>query len=115
MTRYVDDKPSPYNIDFANSIQEHPVTQYKRSIRREKAEVMVGGAWEYYERGWVRYDSLVQGGIEAAFKAYQAGTGRSDYAFHTPGRPETYSISFASGVQTNTSTSPHTTRNVRRS
>jgi hypothetical protein len=105
IVRYIDDKPQCYRIDFAASTQTSQLNCVRR-IAREEASPSPGQRWEFMnDQGvWQSYDSLEQGAVEAAARAYRAGTAGSRAVVTFPGRPEQYELDFTSGAQRNMQT-----------
>ncbi|CAF4950088.1 unnamed protein product [Rotaria sp. Silwood1] len=115
LIRYQDDIPQTYQIDYQNNRQTNMKTFYQRAINRRSMDKPLDNQnWFYLnEHGnWVRYESLVQNSIEAAFQSYRAGQGSSTIDIHFPGRPEIYQINFLKGQQTNKTT--NIIRNIKR-
>jgi hypothetical protein len=93
ITRFKDDVPQRYKIDFGKMEQIHPVTGYKRDVARKDMgyvehpgivwEVDLGGAL-----GWRRYEKVVAEGLEEAFRAYAQGGSAKKEGVTIPGRPE---------------------------
>jgi hypothetical protein len=107
LTRYIDDTPQTYKIDYQNNRQTNVKTSYQRVIdRRPMDKPPDNQNWFYRnEHGkWMNYESLVQNSIEEAFQLYRSGQGSSTIDIHFPGRPETYQINFLKGQQTNKTT-----------
>lgn len=103
ITRYVDDIPQVYEVDFRTNRQRHTRTNYVRSVSRLPVPVPSASVWTYMdEHGqWRRFDSYVQATIETGFQAYVAGHGQRVIAVQFPGRPERYEVNFATGMQRN--------------
>mmetsp|Transcript_80950 Transcript_80950/g.217095 ORF Transcript_80950/g.217095 Transcript_80950/m.217095 type:complete len:438 (-) Transcript_80950:179-1492(-) len=114
--RFLDDRPQSYRIDLSASIQEHPVTGWRRKIQRREAAVPERCAgWQVLgdDGSWRPFDPLDVAKIEPAFRAYSKGQGPSQLRGLTVvGRPELYTLCFVEGVQRNEATG--TTRSVRR-
>eukprot|EP01105_Mastigella_eilhardi_P013094 TRINITY_DN297_c0_g1_i6.p1 TRINITY_DN297_c0_g1~~TRINITY_DN297_c0_g1_i6.p1 ORF type:complete len:2532 (+),score=507.88 TRINITY_DN297_c0_g1_i6:500-8095(+) len=103
VTRYIDDRPQTYLVDFRQSTQTNTRTSYVRAIQRKQVAVLGGALWQHLAASgqWENYDSAVQGTIERAYQQYRAGAA-GVVLVQPPGRPETYSLDFVTGVQTNT-------------
>jgi hypothetical protein len=107
LTRYLDDKPGTYKIDYQNNRQANMKTSYQRVIdRRPMDNSSAYQNWFYQDEhgNWKPYESLIQDSIERAFQSYRSGQGPSTIDVHFPGRPETYQINFLTGRQTNKTT-----------
>jgi hypothetical protein len=106
--RYIDDKPQDYDINFQTNVQEHVITKYRRAISRVQVKIpKSNGKWcvNDDDGNWTYFDTTVQGILEQHFQSYAQGKGPSSISVTFPGRPETYHIDFANGVQTNQITS----------
>jgi hypothetical protein len=104
ITRYLDDRPETYKMDFQNNRQTNTKTSYQRIIDRRPTEKPPDNQnWFYQDEhgNWLRYESLAQNSIEKAFQSYRSGQGSSTIDIHFPGRPEIYQINFLTGQQTN--------------
>ncbi|UJR19686.1 hypothetical protein I4U23_022820 [Adineta vaga] len=104
LTRYIDDIPQTYQIDFLKNRQMNTRTSYQRLIDRRPLQKPADNLNWFYcnEHGnWIRYEVLVQNQIEQAFQSYRSGQGSSIVNIHFPGRPEMYEINFLRGQQTN--------------
>ncbi|CAF0858850.1 unnamed protein product [Adineta steineri] len=104
VTRYIDDTPQTYQIDFQKNRQMNTKTSYQRLIDRRPLQKPADNLNWFYcnEHGnWIRYELLVQNQIEQGFQSYRSGRGSSTINIHFPGRPETYEINFLRGQQTN--------------
>ncbi|CAF1352924.1 unnamed protein product [Rotaria magnacalcarata] len=115
LTRYLDDIPLPYRIDYENNKQTNTKTSYTRVIERRPMEKQPGSQnWFYHneQNNWMRYELLVQNTIESKFQLYRSGQGPATIDIHFPGRPETYEINFLKGQQTNKTT--NAVRNIKR-
>ena len=108
ITRYLDDVPQTYKIDFQNNRQINTKTSYQRVIDRRPSERPLDNLNWFYrnENGiWTRFETLVQTVIEKAFQSYRLGQAPSIANIHFPGRPETYELNFLTGKQKNNTTS----------
>jgi hypothetical protein len=115
LTRYLDDVPQIYKIDYQNNTQTNMKTLYPRVIDRRPMDKLPENQNWYYRNeldNWVRYESLVQNSIEKAFLLYRSGQGPSTIDIQFPGRPEIYQVSFLKGQQTNRTT--NVIRNIKR-
>ncbi|CAF3627648.1 unnamed protein product [Rotaria socialis] len=115
LTRYLDDIPLPYRIDYKNNKQTNTKTSYTRVIDRRPLEKQPDNQnWFYHneQNNWMRYELLVQNTIENKFQLYRSGHGSATIDIHFPGRPETYEINFLKGQQTNKTT--NAVRNIKR-
>ena len=113
--RYIDDQPQTYEIDFKNNKQKNTKTSYQRPIQRRPMELLPPNQNWYYrdEHGlWIRYEALAQDKIEKVYLSYRSGQGTSTVDVQFPGRPETYTIDFATGKQTNRAS--NTIRDIKR-
>jgi HrpA-like RNA helicase len=107
LTRYIDDTPQTYQIDYQNNRQTNMKTSYQRVIDRRPIDKPPDNQnWFYRDEhgNWMRYECLIQNSIEKAFQLYRSGQGSSIIDIHFPGRPETYQINFLKGQQTNKTT-----------
>ncbi|CAF4586410.1 unnamed protein product [Rotaria sp. Silwood2] len=107
LTRYVDDIPQTYRIDYKNNKQTNTKTSYTRTIDRRPMENPPNNRnWFYQnEHGkWIHFELLVQNSLEKAFKLYRSGQGPSTIDINFAGRPETYEINFLNGQQKNKNT-----------
>ena len=107
ITRFVDDKPQTYTIDYAQNKQINDKTGYSRDIERRKVDFQHstdGKTWQFLNNSgkWERFDKLVQGQLSAAYNAYVSETGPHSVQMTVPGRPEVYSFNFATSKQSNT-------------
>lgn len=106
ITRYVDDTPQVYRLNFLSMTQQNARTGYTRAVKRERTEALAtnGVRWEWKADAgsWAPFESLVQGLIENSYRRYTDGLSP---AVHTglqfPGRPERYSLDFVAGTQRN--------------
>ncbi|UJR19381.1 hypothetical protein I4U23_022511 [Adineta vaga] len=115
VTRYIDDVPQTYKIDFQKNRQINTRTSYQRLIDRRPLQKPVDNLNWFYcnENGqWIRYELLVQNQIEQAFQSYRSGRGSSMIDIQFPGRPEKYQINFLRGQQTNKIS--NTVKNIKR-
>eukprot|EP00455_Lapot_gusevi_P050646 TRINITY_DN7387_c0_g1_i1.p1 TRINITY_DN7387_c0_g1~~TRINITY_DN7387_c0_g1_i1.p1 ORF type:complete len:170 (+),score=15.97 TRINITY_DN7387_c0_g1_i1:50-559(+) len=114
LTRYVDDTPCPYHIDFQTMTQYNAKTNYARSIRREAVAIIQPNAsWEYLDSAvWMSFDPMVQGSMESAYQNYVKSRGPSNCVIRVPGRVDQYEVDFVKGTQKNLSSA--TTRLIRR-
>ncbi|CAF1361486.1 unnamed protein product, partial [Adineta steineri] len=104
VTRYIDDTPQTYQIDFQKNRQMNTKTSYQRLIDRRPLQKPADNLNWFYcnEHGnWTRYELLVQNQIEQGFQLYRLDRGSSTVDIRFPGRPETYEIDFIRGQQTN--------------
>eukprot|EP00615_Pteridomonas_danica_P010959 CAMPEP_0114329728 /NCGR_PEP_ID=MMETSP0101-20121206/1258_1 /TAXON_ID=38822 ORGANISM="Pteridomonas danica, Strain PT" /NCGR_SAMPLE_ID=MMETSP0101 /ASSEMBLY_ACC=CAM_ASM_000211 /LENGTH=361 /DNA_ID=CAMNT_0001459463 /DNA_START=113 /DNA_END=1198 /DNA_ORIENTATION=+ len=105
ITRYLDDTPQEYDINFETSKQQNVQTKYQRHISRIQLKVplLSNGKWcvKNDQNLWAFYDSLIQAEIETAYQNYSHGNAPSFKMITFPGRNETYEINFAKGIQTN--------------
>jgi len=112
--RYNDDQPQEYDIDFGRSKQINVKTGYNRGIRRRQVDILLTGKerWCYQAVNgpWRYFDSMAQGPIMEAYKAYTKGTSLSQVTITFPGSPDTYTLDFAENTQTNRRTG--TRRNI---
>jgi FtsZ-interacting cell division protein YlmF len=107
LTRYIDDTPQTYRIDYQNNRQINIKTNYQRIIDRRPIDKPPDNQnWFYQDEhgNWNRYESLVQNSIEKAFQLYRSGQGPSTTDIHFSGRPEIYQIDFVAGKQKNKTT-----------
>ncbi|CAF2799448.1 unnamed protein product [Rotaria sp. Silwood2] len=107
LTRYLDDVPQTYRIDYQNNKQMNTNTSYTRVIDRRPIEKPPDNQnWFYHneQNNWKCYESLVQNSIENAFRLYRSGQGPSTIDINFPGRPEAYEINFLKGEQKNKAT-----------
>ena len=107
LTRYIDDAPQTYQIDYQNNRQTNMKTSYSRVIDRRPVDKPADNRnWFYQDEheNWKRYESSVQNEIEKAFQLYRLGQGGSTKDIQFPGRPEAYQINFLIGRQTNKTT-----------
>uniref|UniRef100_A0A6B2LAJ0 WWE domain-containing protein n=1 Tax=Arcella intermedia TaxID=1963864 RepID=A0A6B2LAJ0_9EUKA len=115
ITRYVDDVPQPYLINFSTMLQINTSTGYTRSIKREEMRIHYFDAKWYcnQQNGWTRFELLDQDKLETAYQNYQNGSGQSVVVLRLlTGREDDYIVNFVTGTQTNKTT--NTTRNIRR-
>jgi hypothetical protein len=116
LMRYVDDRPQTYHIDFSAMEQKNEATGFVRKLSRKAVEDASPSncRWEVQagSTSWKPFEDLVQGEIETAYRRYLDGKGPAVVSIKFPGRPETYSLDFVSGKQTNTETS--TEKRIRR-
>ena len=110
LTRYVDDLPQVYEIDFEKNVQLNKKTNYVRRIERrilEDSIISSARHWLYLslDGTCTPYESMIQGQIEAAYVSYCSGRGPSTIIVQFPGRPEKYELDFVAGKQRNTITS----------
>lgn len=103
LTRYIDDIPQTYEIDYINSIQRNTSTRHPRKIERKSVPLTQTRDWFYENEHnqWIRYELLVQDRIEQAYQAYVRTVGPSRVNIQFPGRPEVYEVNFSNGTQTN--------------
>ncbi len=104
--RYVNDQLQTYIIDFVNNTQKNSSTGYMRQIMRQKMETFAyqGTLWYFANENsvWTPFESIMQGTIEQSFRKYVDGIGPAVIrGMHFPGRPESYTVDFVSGTQTN--------------
>lgn len=106
LTRYVDDLPQTYIIDFVASTQRNTKTSYVRMIERVPVPCAPARVWEFLGDGgeWQSYEAVVQAAITAAYAGYNSGTACAKASVQFPGRPEMYTLDFVRGVHTNTAT-----------
>ncbi len=107
LTRYLDDIPQIYKIDYQNNRQTNVETSYQRVIdRRPMDNPPDHQNWFYQDEhnDWKPYESLVQNSIEKAFQSYRLGKGSSTIDINFPGRSEIYQINFLTGQQINKTT-----------
>ena len=107
LTRYSDDVPQIYQIDYQKNRQINSKTSYPRIIdRRPMDKLRDNQNWFYRDErnNWMRYEHLVQSLIEKGFQLYRSGQGSSTIDIQTPGRPEIYQLDFVRGRQINKST-----------
>jgi hypothetical protein len=115
LTRYLDDVPQPYQVDYQNNRQTNTKSSFPRAIDRRPMDKSPDNQNWFYQNehgNWMRYESLVQNSIEKAFQLYRSGQGPSTTDIQFPGRPETYQINFLKGQQTNKAT--NVSRNIKR-
>jgi hypothetical protein len=118
ITRFLDDVPQAYTIDFTQSLQIHPRTGFARKMRRSAVSLADGsGAARWEVRGddgaWQAMDQLDSTRVEAAYRQYCGGYGPSVLAgLQVIGRSERYTVSFVDGTQRNEALG--TVRPVRR-
>lgn len=116
ITRFIDDVPQIYCIDFIQQLQINGKTGYQRKIKRENVDISTSNAvWLYQDENdvWKPFESFVQSKIEQAFLNYRGSRGSSLLTNLTfPGRPESYTINFCMGIQINESS--NTFRNIQR-
>ena len=115
ITRYLDDIPQSYAIDYSNNRQTNLKTSYRRAIeRRRMDDPPVNQQWFYRNENneWKPFESMVQKSIETAYQSYRSGSKPSNIDIRFPGRPETYRLNFVTGQQTNTTT--NVSRNIKR-
>ena len=103
LTRYIDDKPQTYEIDYINFIQRHTSTRNPRKIARTPVPLTQTRDWFYENEHnqWIRYQALVQDRVEQAYQSYVRTVGPSRVNIQFPGRPEMYEVNFSNGTQTN--------------
>ena len=116
ITRFVDDLPQKYRVDFINYNQENLKSGFKRKIQRNKIDLPSSNIrWQFQneQNQWQNFELLVLNQIEQAFIKYYQFKGDSCLRnLHFPGRPESYIIDFVNGMQVNESNNH--SRNVRR-
>jgi HrpA-like RNA helicase len=108
LTRYFDDTPQIYQIDYQNKRQTNIKTSHQRSIDRRLINSLSDNHnWFYRDEhgNWMPYEPMVQNLIEKAFQSYRSGKGLSIIDIQYPDRPEIYQINFLIGHQMNKSTS----------
>ncbi len=115
IVRYVDDRPQAYRIDLINMRQTNNATGFTRGIKRvQMPEDRASGDWQWLDDGhnWVRWEALARPVLDAAYTQYRDGAGSATVTLRFPGRPESYTIDFSKGQQTNSATG--TKRAIRR-
>lgn len=116
ITRFIDDVPQIYFIDFKEQLQINSKTGYERKIRRKNVDIPKSNAiWQFEDDNnvWKPFETLVQNKIEQAFSNYGVSSGSSRLTnLNFPGRPESYTIDFVVGIQINELS--NTYRNIRR-
>ena len=107
-SRYVDDRPQAYDIDFGQGLQINASTGYTRRITRRSVDLLLTGreVWCYQAEGgtWRRFDSMAQAPIVKGYGDYTRGIGPSQIQLTFPGSPDTYTIDYAAATQTNNRT-----------
>ena len=114
LTRYLDDRPQRYHINFSTNKQTNAATNYVRNISRRIVPALYKRMWEWQDADgkWQPFESLVQATIESAWNGYTQTSGASSVTVQFPGRPERYDIDFIVGTQTNTKSGE--SRRIRR-
>ena len=108
LTRYLDDTPQNYRIDYKNNRQTNMKTSYQRMIVRLPMDKPPENRnWFYRDEhgNWMPYESVIQNSIDKAFWSYRSGQGSSIIDIQFPNPSETYQINFILGQQINKTTS----------
>ncbi len=90
--------------DDSNGFYSHVAS--KALVARRKQVIFIISQYEFKPwhvavQGWVRYEVLDAAAMDGAYTQYRNG-GPSTIQRQMVGRPETYTLNFVTGIQTNT-------------